>query len=268
MSPICQGPQTISHNELHNLGPWWASAVLLRSSYIAGVIKRRRLSAPVVAVVAVVAAAFALAALPGCASSNGSGNRRGAGAATAAEAAAANGGGGVASVTGYDGGLLPGNLRPHEFTLTNQNGRRVALSDFRGKVTILTFLYTTSKTIAPLIAQQVRGALDELASEHPAGEPVPALAISLDPAGDTRARVRAFLRAASLTGRMEYLTGTIAQLRPVWRAYSATPASAGPVAYELRAFVLLLDKQGAPRVEFAVEELTPEALAHDIRKLQ
>ena len=133
-------------------------------------------------------------------------------------------------------------------------------------MTILTFLYTTSKTTAPLIAQQIRGALEELESEP--RPPTPALAISLDPAADTPARVRAFLHAASLTGRMDYLTGSVAQLRPVWRAYSAAPASAGAVAYERGAFVLLLDREGAPRVEFPVEELTPEALAHDVRKLE
>jgi hypothetical protein len=54
----------------------------------------------------------------------------------------------------------------------------------------------------------------------------------------------------------------------VWRAYAAVPASAGAVAYERGAFVLLLDREGAPRVEFPVEELTPEALAHDVRKLE
>jgi hypothetical protein len=59
-----------------------------------------------------------------------------------------------------------------------------------------------------------------------------------------------------------------ARLRPVWRAYSAVPASASAVAYERGAFVLLLDQEGAPRVELPIEELTPEALAHDVRKLE
>jgi protein SCO1/2 len=203
------------------------------------------------------AAALALAALPGCASGSGSGA-----ATTSTVAAAAS----APSETGYDGALLPGSLRPHGFALTNQYGRRVSLGDFRGKVTILSFLYTTSKTTAPLIAQQIRGALEELESEP--RPPTPALAISLDPAADTAARVHAFLHAASLNGRMEYLTGSAAQLRPVWRAYAAVPASAGAVAYERGAFVLLLDRAGAPRVEFPVEELTPEALAHDVRRLE
>ncbi len=46
------------------------------------------------------------------------------------------------------------------------------------------------------------------------------------------------------------------------------PASAGRGAYEHGAFVLLLDRAGAPRVEFPLEELTPEALAHDVRRLE
>jgi protein SCO1 len=217
--------------------------------------------APAIAAVAT----LALAALAGCSSSVGS---RSAGGASTAPASA-----GAPSATGFDGGLLPANLPARLFTLTDQYGRRVSPSDFKGRVTILTFLYTTSKTTAPLIAQQIRGALDELESgskPRPPGhpQPVPALAISVDPAGDTPARVRAFLRAASLTGRMEYLTGTAAQLRAVWRAYAAVPASAGAVAYERGAFVLLLDKAGAPRVEFTIEELTPEALAHDVRRLE
>ena len=200
----------------------------------------------------IVAAALALAALSGC-----SGGSSGGADTTSTEAAA-----GPPSTTGYDGALLPGNLRPREFALTDQHGRRVWLSYFKGKVTILTFLYTTSNTTAPLIAQQIRGALDEL----PHG--TPAIAISVDPAADTPTRVRAFLHTASLTGRMEYLTGSAAQLRPVWRAYTAVPASAGAVAYERGAFVLLLDREGAPRVELPVEELTPEALAHDVRRLE
>lgn len=198
------------------------------------------------------ATALALGALPGCSSSA-------APRSASTEAASAS----APSATGFDGALLPADAPRHGFTLTDQYGRRVSLSALRGRVTILAFLYASSRTTAPLIAEQIRGALDELP-----GRPVPALAVSVDPAGDTPARIRAFLRENSLSGRMEYLTGTPARLRAVWRAYAAVPASAGPTAYERSAFVLLLDKAGAPRVEFPLEELTPEALAHDIRKLQ
>jgi cytochrome oxidase Cu insertion factor (SCO1/SenC/PrrC family) len=172
-----------------------------------------------------------------------------------------------AAANDFEGGLLPAGTKPHAFTLTDQNGRRVSLGEFRGRVVIVAFLYSTSKTAAPLIGQQIRGALDELALEHhrPA---VPAVAISVDPMADTSSHVRAYLRATSLTGRLRYLTGSIAQLRAVWRAYRVVPTSAGEKAYERGAFIALLDRTGAERVEIPLEGLTPEVLARDVRELE
>jgi protein SCO1 len=210
--------------------------------------QRRSIPRPLLGVL--LAGALA-ATLPGCA--RGSGGESGAAAAASAE--------GV-SQTGFYGGLLPAGLTPHEFTLVDQHGRRVALGGLRGRVVILAFLYTGSKATAPLIAQQIRGALDELQ------RPVATLAVSVDPVTDTPARVRAFLAATSLTGRMEYLTDSPAQLRAVWRAYRVVPAAGGEAAYERGAFVVLLDRSGSERVELSLEELTPEALAHDVRKLE
>ncbi len=211
-------------------------------------------------------ATLALTCLSGC-SGSGSGSASGSAGAAGAAAEASTVAG--PSATGFYGVLLPTSSHPREFTLTDQHGRRVSLRDFRGRVAILAFLYTTSRTTAPLIAQQIRGALDELEPQaRSGGQPVPALAVSVDAAADTPARVRAFLQKNSLTGRLEYLTGTPAQLRAVWHAYAVVPASAGALAYERSAFVVLIDRRGAQRVEFPLEELTPEALAHDIRRLE
>lgn len=162
----------------------------------------------------------------------------------------------------FDGAALPTDIPAPGFALTDQRGRRVTLSGYRGQVVILTFLSVTPTGASPLIAQQIRGALDDL------GRPVPALAISAYPAADTPARVRSFLAAASLDGRMEYLTGKPARLRPIWRAYRVTPMSAGRAAFERAASVILIDPHGRERVLFGVEQLTPEGLAHDVRRLQ
>lgn len=169
---------------------------------------------------------------------------------------------GTASQTGFDGAALPAGIQAPDFALRDQNGRHVALSDYRGQVVILTFLAATATGAGPLVAQQIRGALDDLA------KPVPAIAISADPAGDTPVRVRRFLAEASLSERMHYLTGTPAQLRPIWHAYRAVPLSAGRARFDDAATVLLIDARGRERVLFGVEELTPGGLAHDVRKLQ
>ncbi len=163
--------------------------------------------------------------------------------------------------SGFDGAALPAGTIAPAFTLTDQSGRPITLGDYRGQVVVITFLYSTCGATCVVIAQQIRGALDEL--RHP----VRVLIVSADPAADTRARVGRFLAAASLTGRVEYLTGPVSRLRSVWRAYHVTPASSGAAAFDRFASVLLLDTKGRERVVFESEQLTPESLAHDIGKL-
>jgi len=163
--------------------------------------------------------------------------------------------------SGFDGAPLPA-ARAHELTLTDQHGRRISLRQYRGQVTILTFLSSTCRPTCPLIAQQIRGALDEL--DHT----VPVLIVSTNPAADTPASVHRFLGEATLIGRVEYLTGTRAELQPIWRAYDIAPAQLGDANSPHAASVLLIDRAGQKRDLFQVEQLTPEALAHDIRKLE
>jgi protein SCO1/2 len=176
---------------------------------------------------------------------------------------------GTPATSGFQGAALPANVRAHKFTLTDQTGRPVSLSSYRGQVVVIAFVYSTCGSTCIVIAQQIRGALDELS------RPVPVLLVSVDPDADTPARVRRFLAQVSLTGRAHYLTGSLKQLRPVWSAYGIDPASIASASASARnaqiessTGVLLIDGRGFERVLFAVEQLTPEALAHDIRRLQ
>jgi protein SCO1/2 len=189
----------------------------------------------------------------------GTRSRAGTGATTAAADAPAPASAGA----GFDGALLPGGLRAPGFTLTDQRGRRVSLAQYRGRVAILTFLSPACRPSCPLIAQQIRGALDELGAD-----PVPVLIVGADPAAGTSAAVRRFLAEAALTGRVEYLSGTLAELRAVWRAYGVIPAELGDAGSPHPASVLLIDRGGFERDLFEVEQLTPEGLAHDVRRVE
>ena len=167
--------------------------------------------------------------------------------------------------SGFDGAALPAGVPAPSFTLSDQSGRGVSLGEYRGRVVVLTFLYSTCGATCVVIAQQIRGALNELQEQHARAPAV--LIVSADPAADAPARVRRFLAEVSLTGRVQYLTGTHAQLQPVWRAYRVRPASDGRAAFDEYASVLLVDARGAERVLFQSEELTPEGISHDIVKL-
>jgi protein SCO1 len=160
--------------------------------------------------------------------------------------------------THFDGAVLPAGVRAADFRLHDQRGRLVTMRTYRGRAVVVTFMYSTCPDVCPLTAQQIRGALNLL------GRPVPVLAISVDPVGDTPAHVRAFLTRQHMAGRMRYLTGTSAQLAPVWRAYGIQPQTA---ASTHTADTVLVDARGRQRVGFLSSQLTPEALAHDLREL-
>lgn len=164
--------------------------------------------------------------------------------------------------SGFEGAALPLGAAAPDFTLRDQAGGAVSLRSTHGSVTVLSFLYTHCGASCIVIAQQIRGALDAL------GKPARVLIVSADPAGDTPASVRRFLAQVSLTGRVDYLTGSLAQLRRIWRAFGVIPASAGRSSFDRVATVTLLDSQARRRVLFQPEQLTPETLAHDIGKLQ
>jgi protein SCO1 len=165
----------------------------------------------------------------------------------------------------FDGAALPSDIKAPPFTLTSQSGERVSLADYRGRVVVIAFLYSTCGATCVVIAQQIRGALNELDEAH---AKLPAvLIVSADAVADSRANVARFLAEVSLTGRAQYLTGTASQLRRIWRAYGVKPASVGRRVFAEYASVLLVDGHGAERVLFQSEQLTPESLSHDIRTL-
>lgn len=223
-----------------------------RLGYVDHVIAQHR--RPALALL-IAAAAAALAVALVLALSGGSSHSRRAGVETSAPVS-------TDTLTGFAGAALPAGVRARGFALTDQSGRRTSLSDFHGRVTVLAFV--SAAGCGPpcvLLAQQIRGALDELA------RPVPVLLISADPASDTPASIGRFLAQVSLGGRARYLSGSPSTLRSLWRAYRIAPPSAGRAAFERSAAVILIDGAGDERVIFGLEQLTPEGLAHDIRRL-
>jgi len=102
------------------------------------------------------------------------------------------------------------------FALKDSTGRLVRLSQFRGKAVLLTFIYDHCPDTCPLIVANLHNALLKLGR---ASSKLQIIAVSVDPKGDTPATVKAFLAAHEMTGRMEYLIGSLRELAPVWRAY-------------------------------------------------
>jgi protein SCO1 len=165
----------------------------------------------------------------------------------------------VSAGSRFEGAVMPEGVRAPDFELRDQDGEPISMRDFRGHPVIVTFLYTTCEDTCPLQAQTIRGALDQL------GHDVPAIAIAVDPPRDTPERARAFLLEQRALGRLDFVLGTRAELRRLWRGFAIQPQS---LTQEHQARITLVDPRGYQRVGYPGSQATPERLAHDLRLLE
>jgi cytochrome oxidase Cu insertion factor (SCO1/SenC/PrrC family) len=117
-----------------------------------------------------------------------------------------------------NGSSAPLNSPAPGFTLTDEHGRQVSLASLHGKAVLLTFLDPVCVTQCPLEAQEFRQAGNLLG---PDAKKVELVAVNLNPLYSGVGYTQAFDRAERLTGVRNwlFLTGTPAQLKPVWRQY-------------------------------------------------
>lgn len=167
------------------------------------------------------------------------------------------------------GGIAP---EPHpapEFSLTNQDGERVSLQDFRGKTVVMSFMYTNCPTVCPLITSKFMAAA-EMMGESP-GRDVVFIAITVDPERDTPQAARRFLEEKGMLGRMHYLTGDREEVEAVWESYNVyvnkIPGEQGYVV-DHTAVVYLIDGEGYLRVLYPGLEWYPKYLVEDVKTLQ
>jgi protein SCO1/2 len=169
----------------------------------------------------------------------------------------------AAPTSRFAGHELHGPASAADFALRDQNGRLIRLSAQRGKLVLLTFLYTHCTDICPLIADQLNQALRKMYHQSTS---VRVLAVSVDPAGDTPRAVKAFVRKHRLLLEFHYLTGTRAQLARVWQSYNVLVLPRNPESVGHSGFIYLLDTHGKPRVFYSAK-LTASQVAHDLRLL-
>jgi len=166
---------------------------------------------------------------------------------------------GTVEPTGFAGAVRPPGMPLVHFRLRDQNGHPIDAASLRGRPAVVSFLYTSCRDTCPLVADQIRGALDDLG--HAA---VPVVAVTVDPTGDTPLAAKRFLARHGLTGRARFALGTRAQLAPVWRESGVQPQT---LDHDHTPSTVLLDARGRQRVGFLADEITPEGVAHDLRRL-
>jgi cytochrome oxidase Cu insertion factor (SCO1/SenC/PrrC family) len=133
------------------------------------------------------------------------------------------------------------------FTLEDASRRRISLAAQRGKVVLLSFLYTHCVDVCPGIAHELNDVLRRLG---PKRRQVRVIAVSVDPVFDTRAAVRRFSSAYDLLPEFHYLIGSRKELRPVWQAYNVLVEPRSTDLLSHSAPIYLIDRRGVPRYAY------------------
>jgi cytochrome oxidase Cu insertion factor (SCO1/SenC/PrrC family)/thiol-disulfide isomerase/thioredoxin len=103
-----------------------------------------------------------------------------------------------------------------DFTLTDQFGRSVSLSSYRGKVVILAFNDPVCTTVCPLTTTAMVEAKSLLGN---AASRVQLLGVAANPTATAVRWVRAYSQVHQMTSRWHFLTGPLPRLKRVWKAY-------------------------------------------------
>jgi protein SCO1/2 len=149
------------------------------------------------------------------------------------------------------------------FRLTTQDGEILSLEQLRGKVVVVTFVFTTcSQGCSPLTAK-LAAVAEELESE--ARSDVFMVFVTLTPERDTPEVLRGFAEIHGLDlDHSAFLTGTPEQIRDVARAYGVVYHEAEGGEVEHTFVTSLIDRAGGLRVQYLGTRFDPDELLGDV----
>ena len=147
------------------------------------------------------------------------------------------------------GSRLSGKPAP-DFTLSDQSGQPVSLDSYRGKVVMLAFNDSECTTICPLTTTAM---LDAKRMLGRAGSQVQLLGVDADPKATSIQDVLSYSQLHGMLGRWRFLTGSLAQLKHVWREYGVQAAvERGLISHTPALF--MIDPQGRLRKLYLTQQ--------------
>jgi cytochrome oxidase Cu insertion factor (SCO1/SenC/PrrC family) len=206
--------------------------------------------------------ALAALAVAGCSSAASSGSPSGMSALSSASSAAEQN-------PNLDLGSPLGDKPAPDIRLVNQFGQPMSLSQFRGRVVLLGFEDSECTTVCPLTTQSMVLAKELLGK---AGTSVQLLGVDANPDATKVSDVLDYSRAHGMVNQWDFLTGSAAQLKAVWKAYNiAVQIEAGQIDHTPALYVI--DQQGREQklylTQMAYSSITQSAqvLATEISSL-
>jgi protein SCO1 len=152
------------------------------------------------------------------------------------------------------------------FTLTNQDGKRLALKELRGKVVVTTFIFTGCGSTCPLLTAKLISIQRRLGADS--GAKVYFAAISVDPLADTPEMLKRYAHAYGADlGSWAFLTGDPAQISDVAHRYGVYYKKQAREEIDHTFLTSIIDQGGTLRVQYMGVRFDPDEMIQDIQSL-
>jgi cytochrome oxidase Cu insertion factor (SCO1/SenC/PrrC family) len=120
------------------------------------------------------------------------------------------------SVAGLIGTVLEHPVPAADFTLTDQHGAPFQMGNTKGRVVVLTFIYTHCGDTCPYVSLKIKSAVSILGVDM---DRVSFVAVTTDPKRDVQIVTSAYSKAMGLDDTWHFLTGPLDTLKTVWANY-------------------------------------------------
>jgi protein SCO1/2 len=158
--------------------------------------------------------------------------------------------------------------RAPEFVLQDTTGKPVRLSDYRGRVVLLAFVFTTCPGVCPLISKQMAALQDGLKRDGLFGRKANMLSVTVDPETDTAPVLTAYAKTygADPAG-WRFLRETQEKTKPVLKAYDEWTKLLPKGELDHPARVYLIDHNGNIREIYSLAFFNERQALIDMKKL-
>ena len=153
-----------------------------------------------------------------------------------------------------------------DFVLTDQDGRRFAFRDLRGKAVLISFIYTSCPDVCPVMFNVVTEVQQRVQAEG-RGDVV-SVFVSTDPEVDSPQVLKTFaMRRSADLSATTLLTGTPDELRAVWSAFGVKVNRRARGLVDHSPLTVLIDPRGLMRYRYLSGFPDAGIVAADVRNV-
>jgi protein SCO1/2 len=154
-----------------------------------------------------------------------------------------------------------------DFKLTDQDGKSFHFASARGKVVLITFVFTTCPDVCPLFTANFAAIQRSLDAKKVNDYLL--LTITTDPERDSAEVLKDYAgRFKADLKRWSFVTGTRAALSKVWKTFGINVSKTDSGQVQHTSFTTLVDRQGKRRVDYYGDKWQEKEILKDLQWLR